>query len=156
METNRWDPNGANKKESEAFEEFVFQKLQPYGYNITLITTTIGQLTIGESVEGVEIKYDKKSIKSPNIYIEIAEKSNPSNRYYIPSGIYRNDNTNTYVIGNWNEVWIFDKNYLKEITKNKGITETPTSQGILLCKALIETNNKCKHIRFDVDEFWLK
>lgn len=88
----------------------------------------------GENKQGVEIKFDDKFKDSGNLYIEIAEKSNPNNPTFIDSGIYRNDNTWLYIIGNYQILFIFGKSTLKLLHKDKRYRsiEIPTSKGFLI------------------------
>lgn len=91
----------------------------------------------GESMSGIEIKYDMKKKDTGNLYIEVAEKSNPNISEYSPSGIMRDDNTWLYLIGDYEEAFLFSKHQLqsiyadKERYKIRGIKErqTPTSIG---------------------------
>jgi len=94
------------------------------------------QYSVGENLQGIEIKFDDKYNKTGNLYIEVKEKSNPKNINYINSGIYRNDNSWIYLIGNYEEIFIFGKSHLKLIyEKGKNIKiKKPTSIGFLLKK----------------------
>lgn len=73
----------------------------------------------GESASGIEIKYDMQMHKTGNVYIEVAEKSNPSILDYMPSGIMRNDNTWLYLIGDYEQALLFSKNQLKMLYANR-------------------------------------
>lgn len=90
----------------------------------------------GENKQGIEIKFDDKFNDTGNIYIEISEKSNADNINFIDSGIYRNDNTWLYIIGNYKILFIFGKNTLKLMYKSKRYKEVeiPTSRGFLIPK----------------------
>ena len=92
------------------------------------------QIDIGENSLGVEIKYDEKSIKSKNIYIETAEKSVPYKPDYTPSGIYRDDNSWLFAIGNYDIYYVFLINHLRELESldGWGRVETPTSRAFLM------------------------
>lgn len=91
----------------------------------------------GESASGIEIKYDMRLKETGNVYIEVAEKSRPEMPEYTPSGIMRNDNTWLYLIGDYEQAFLFSKEQLKLIYADKsryklrGIREkqTPTSIG---------------------------
>lgn len=88
----------------------------------------------GENAQGVEIKLDDKMAETGNIYIEVAEKANADNPYYVPSGIYRDDNTWLYVIGNYEEIYIWAKKFLVNLHKTGRYREVeiPTSRGFLI------------------------
>lgn len=107
----------------------------------------------GESPSGLEVKYDRKFHKTGNLYIEIAEKSDAALPKYTASGIMRDDNSWLYLIGDYEEAFIFPKNLLRAfcVTTNSEITyrETPTSRGYTF--PLEYVNKKClcaKHILF--------
>lgn len=95
------------------------------------------QQNIGESASGIEIKFDNKMKETGNVYIEVAEKSNAAIADFTPSGIYRNDNSWLYLIGDYEQALLFgkkqlqliyidEKNYDKRGIKRK---EKATSQG---------------------------
>ena len=91
----------------------------------------------GESMSGIEIKYDMLLKKTGNVYIEVAEKSNPKLTEYTASGIMRDDNTWLYLIGDYEQAFLFSKQQLKVVYADRqrwpsrGIREkqTPTSIG---------------------------
>lgn len=92
------------------------------------------QYGVGENQQGIEIKFDDRLEETGNLYIEVAEKTKAENQQYISSGVMRNDNTWLYLIGNYNEIFIFDKKILKRMylsRKHKEV-EIPTSKGFLL------------------------
>ena len=125
-------------KEAEEYQDFVCtQFLDKLKIPIVQFCSQKFQYEFGESMCGFEIKQDKKLEKTGNLYIEIAEKSDGSKQYYTASGIYRNDNSWLYIIGNYSKIYIFSKKHLvylyekdtKEIYRR---VETPTSQGFLI------------------------
>ena len=106
----------------------------------------------GESASGIEIKHDMRMKDSGNLYIEVAEKSSPDVPDYTPSGIMRNDNTWLYLIGDYEQAFLFSKHQLKQIYMDerhhaqRGIRkkQTPTSIGFTypIVNAL---NGMCLH-----------
>jgi hypothetical protein len=110
------------------FEDFVVKEIEErYGYRIHVYRTKDEQFNIGESKEGFEIKYDARSTGdctygecSPTGYvaIEVAEKTSPSQECWVDSGIYRNDNSIWYVVGNYQRLWIFSKKKLKDMYRS--------------------------------------
>lgn len=70
------------------------------------------QYRIGESVQGIEVKYDSWISKSNRLSIEVAEKTRASQADWIPSGIYRPDNTALYVQGDYHQFFVFHKSVL--------------------------------------------
>lgn len=132
-----------NLSDSNEFQDLVQYVMKKYGLIIQCCCSKKWQYEVGESLGGIEIKYDKVSMATGNLYIEIAEKSNEDNEGYVPSGIYRKDNTWLWIIG-CEKVFIFSKRHLiRYYEKYKDIQNTtndnyivkvikPTSIGWLL------------------------
>jgi hypothetical protein len=126
------------------YQDFVTDVLiNELGIALSSYGSTKYQYTKGENKQGFEIKFDDKYKDTGNIYIEIAEKSNAVNLNFVNSGIFRNDNTWLYLIGNYNEIFIFSKKHLILMYKSKKYkeVETATSKGILIDK--IEAEKYC-------------
>jgi len=103
--------------EGSRYEEFIIQKLEYlFGFVLHLREGEKAQLR-GETDEGFEIKYDGRMKDTGNVYIELEEKSNPDNFNYVESGIYRNDNTKFYLIGDYKECFVFGKKALQELDR---------------------------------------
>lgn len=94
----------------------------------------------GESSSGIEIKHDMMMKATGNLYIEVAEKSNANLPDFTESGIMRNDNTWLYLIGDYEQAFLFSKKQLriiyedKQYYKQRGIQEKQkdTSIGFIL------------------------
>jgi ribosomal protein L37AE/L43A len=116
------------------YQDFIAEKFYEIGIPIVSYGSKKYQYTKGENRNGIEIKYDMKFKDSGNLYIEIAEKQNENNENYVTSGIFRNDNSWLYVIGDYEEIFIFGKKHLQAIYKQNRYkeVETPTSKGFLL------------------------
>lgn len=90
----------------------------------------------GESASGIEIKYDMRLKETGNLYIEVAEKSSPNIPEYSPSGIMRNDDTWLYLVGDYEQAFLFSKEQLKRVWNDKkshawrGIQTKQTSTSI--------------------------
>ena len=81
---------------------------------------------------GAEIKRDGNFRKTGNLYIETAEKSHPDNKNYVPSGIFRKDNSWLFVIGDEETLYIFATKYLQRLSdRYKEVIKT-TSIGRLM------------------------
>lgn len=141
-----------NLSRGKAYEQYIIENLPEFlGQDLTLYDNVQDQYNIGETVQGYEIKYDAKYEETGNLYIEISEKTDKNNTHYVASGINRSDNTHTWIIGNYNDVFLFKKNTLIEIYKNNlyfKFVQTLTSKGILLNKELIE-KHKLKHFKLE-------
>ena len=119
-----------------SYQDFVVDQLYNIGIVVITYSSTEYQKRKGESRNGVEIKFDDKLAITGNIYIETQEKSHSSNSEYVPSGIYRNDNSWLYTIGNYELILIFAKSHLQRVFENGKYPEIEivhkTSKGFLL------------------------
>jgi len=126
------------------YQDFVSDILiNDLGISLTSYSSKSYQIVKGENRQGFEIKFDDRFKETGNLYIEIMEKSHPDNINYVNSGIYRNDNTWLYLIGDYENIFIFGKKHLQLMhTSNKyKIVTTPTSIGFLV--SLQEAERYC-------------
>lgn len=102
--------------------------------SVSLYGSKLYQQKMGESAQGIEIKFDKKYHLTGNLYIETAEKTHPSNPEFVTSGIYRNDNKWLYCIGDYQTVYIFGKKWLRRLVESVPLqaVSNPTSKGFLI------------------------
>ncbi len=103
-------------QEGLEYQDFVFEQLRYMnGMPIFLgaYTSQKYQNYTGESLSGLEIKFDGKFAETNNLFIEVAEKTNPNNKDFVPSGIMRDDNTWLYLIGDYEQAFIFAKKTLR-------------------------------------------
>lgn len=127
------------------FQDFVAEKLiKELGIPITLYGSKKNQFSMGENIQGVEIKYDARSTGDCTYYnnaatntiaIEIAEKTKRENFKWVDSGIYRNDNSWLYIVGNYMQFWIFGKSTLRIMHQSgnfKVATTLPTVMNMLI------------------------
>ncbi|RXG67069.1 hypothetical protein ES695_00020, partial [Candidatus Atribacteria bacterium 1244-E10-H5-B2] len=125
-------------KQGQEYQDFVINKLYELGIPVVTYTSKEYQFTEGENKAGIEIKLDDRFKETGNLYIEIKEKSHPDNEDYVTSGIYRNDNSWLWAIGNREYIYIFGKKVLKLLHASKRYQEvenkTKTSKGYLLPK----------------------
>lgn len=123
-------------KEATEYEDFVFDLLREHGLTVTRYVSQKWQRK-GECSGGIEVKYDRRFVETTNLYIETAEKARPRAGSYAPSGIYREDNSWLYVIGDYETVFIFGKQLLRLVDglipeNSARRVQTETSQGFLL------------------------
>lgn len=119
------------------FQDFVTDILiKELGISLSSYSSVKYQNNKGENKQGFEIKFDDRCKETGNLYIETSEKSNENNPNYVDSGIYRNDNAWIYIIGNYEELYIFSKSHLILMHKTKQYKEvfTKTSKGFLIGK----------------------
>lgn len=101
-------------QEGAEFQDFVIDLLAlRYKWTVSVYTSRKYQYKNGESANRFEIKYDRRQTETQRIGIEVAEKSAVSVPVWTPSGILRIDNTVIYVIGNYDQVWLFAKKHLQ-------------------------------------------
>lgn len=120
-----------------AFQDFIMERLHLIGTILQPLCSREGQLK-GENLLGMEIKHDEKMRLTGNLYIEVAEKARPREGDYVPSGIFRNDNTWLYGIGDRLEFYIFPKSTLRNCWAKRDVLgfreppPKPTSRGFLI------------------------
>lgn len=114
--------------------DILFEK---HGIYISYYVSKLGQYNVGESRNGYEVKFDMLLKQTNNLYIEYAEKSNPTNYNYVSSGILRDNNTKFWIQGDEKIVFIFDINILRKALKNTLFKhkQTSTSKGYLLSRS---------------------
>ena len=136
------------------YQDFVVEELYKVGLPIISYSSKEYQIMIGENKAGLEIKNDQLFRKTGNFYIETAEKSKAENRDYVKSGIYRNDNTWLYLMGDFNEIFVFSKKQLQILERsNKYKTvKTPTSKGFLLPATDAKKHYAIKIIKVEIKE----
>ena len=111
------------------FQDFVCIELAKHGIILQNINSKKYQYETGENLQGFEIKYDARCTGDRNteatnrLSIEIAEKTKAENPEFIPSGIYRTDNSWMYIQGNYMMFWIFPKKILKLLHQSKRYPE---------------------------------
>lgn len=122
---------------AKVFQDFVVDAAwNLLGLAIVQYASEAYQRVVGESRTGVEIKHDEKFSKTRNLWIELAEKARPRDGPYVPSGIYRHDNTWLYCIGDYDTIFFFPKTLLRALHASGRWpvfeNNTRTSEGFLL------------------------
>ena len=121
-------------QEGLEFQDIVTKALYSMGIIVVGYASRCFQAKYGENMLGAEIKRDGRFRDTGNIYIEIKEKAHPGNDEYVDSGIYREDNSWLYIIGDEKKAWIFSIKYLRWLHKSKPYQamKIPTSCGFLM------------------------
>lgn len=127
-------------EQASRYEDLVMEQLYKIGIPLLIYKSRGKQYGAGESMNGIEVKNDKRMHETGNVYIEIAEKSNASNEEYVPSGIYRKDNTWLWAIGDERTIYLMSKKQLQWAYEHKKHREvrTETSIGMLIPVADVE------------------
>jgi len=101
------------------FQDFVSEKLLKDGIVIQNFSSTKYQFARGENLQGIEIKIDNRfngysgKPATDRLSIEIAEKKSEDSSQFWPSGIFRNDNSWLYIVGNQKEFFMFSIKFLR-------------------------------------------
>lgn len=113
LETNYYpDANTLSTLQAGAeFVDFVTIVMKYKGLYLQPLMSKKAQFQIGESIQGWEVKLDRRFTETGHLHIEIAEKTRLS-RDWVPSGIYRDDNTWLYIQGNFEYFFIFPRKFL--------------------------------------------
>ena len=148
MEMNYDEYRKEKTSKAIEYQDFVCTWMaKNYGIVMTVFSSKKYQYNVGETLQGIEIKYDMMYGKTGNIYIETGEKASPRIGEYYNSGIYRNDNTWLYFIGDYDDLYVFSKKQLIKINEKKMYykfienNNTSTSCGFLLDKQ--KADNYC-------------
>lgn len=99
------------------FQDFICIEMAKHHFIIQNINTKRFQYNIGENLQGIEIKLDMRFLETNQLSIEIAEKTKIENKEYMPSGIYRIDNSIHYIQGNYDCFYLFSKQFLQKLHK---------------------------------------
>ena len=129
-------------------------KYTSIGNTIDFYDTKEEQYNIGESAQGVEVKYDIASFRTNNLYIEIEEATKIGGKL-VSSGIYRKDNTTVWVTGTYHYAYIIPKSllvaYHKKKQPNEIVSQRGTSKGFLIPRSDIDKWISTGHIeRIDI------
>jgi len=146
-------------QEGLEFQDFISDRLRVEGFNIGVYSSLKYQLNKGESASGIEIKFDGRFRETGNFYIEVAEKSHPNVAEFSASGILRSDNAWGYLIGDYQDAYLFSVLQLRNVysrptewKQQMGIknTEIKTSRGMLLPLKYALNSGLCiKHFDFN-------
>lgn len=91
------------------FQDFVVDTcLKEWGKVIQCYSSRKYQLSKGESVQGVEIKYDDACSRTLRLSIEVAERTDES-LYWFDSGIFGHDRASEYIQGNYATLFLFER-----------------------------------------------
>lgn len=143
------------------YQDFVCDQLRiREGWFVGCYSSRKYQQEKGESVCGLEIKYDMLLSETGNVYIEVAEKSRPELPEYTASGVFRKDNTWLYLIGDYHQAFVFGKTLMRNLYLNKDQKkawgcvdrQTPTSKGFTIPIKSAIRGMALKHFIFDKEE----
>ena len=114
---------------------YVVARLRAEGVDVQFVRGYHNQLEFGDTTIGVEIKFDRILHKSGNLYLEIEERRT-TDQPWVASGIYRQDRTRWYGIGDYNAWYVYEKAVLVAEHELRGKPmleiERGTSRGFLI------------------------
>lgn len=111
--------NSQSVENGNEFQDFAMRTLsEKWGFIVQVHTSAKYQLVHGESVQGIEIKYDALCTKTNRLSIEIAEKTN-LDKPWVKSGIYSDPPSRFYIQGNFEAFWFFITRHLVFLHKSK-------------------------------------
>ena len=129
-------------QDAAEYQDFLTDELLKYGISLNQYSSKKYQYDVGESASGIEVKHDKQ-MDSGNVFIEVAEKRKASMLDFTPSGIYRDDTSYLYLVGDYEKAFLFSKAQLRtyverdaELNREQGIIgpiiiKKKTSKGFL-------------------------
>ena len=125
---------GQKLKEGTEFQDYVTCALYNTGLVVVGFSSKSYQKKVGENLLGLEIKRDGRFRETKNLYIETHETIKPELGEYLPSGIFREDNSWLWLIGDEQGFFIFGKKFLQSLARARGWHEvkTPSSIGVLM------------------------
>lgn len=145
-------------KKGLEYQDFVFTQLrcmEDMPVFLGAYSSKKYQYEKGESLSGLEIKYDTLLNVTGNLFIEYQEKTDPDKAEFVPSGIMRKDNSWLYLVGDYEQAFLFAKRTLQGYCQaNKDKLEKKTSQKgtswgyILPVKKVLNSYILAKHIVF--------
>lgn len=130
-------------EEGLRFQDVVTRELYQRGIVIVGYASRAFQISHGENMLGAEIKRDGNFRDTGNLYIETAEKAHPDNKNFVPSGIFRKDNSWLFVIGDERTIWIFSTKYLQLLHDKRGWREVKKTTSIGRIMPLADANKYC-------------
>lgn len=115
----------------QRYEAFVYELVEAYyGVKIRPCRTFGEQMSVGENYNGLEVKCQERCRQYGALVIETAE-TRPSGEW-VPSGIWRGDNSRALATGDWETVWIFKIPHLQAEAPMLKRYSKPTSKGHIL------------------------
>ena len=134
---DRHDKYWPQLEEAKQYQDFIVNVLwDRFGLVFCQYTSEYYQARVGESKNGIEVKYQKAFTRSGNLWIEVEQKMHPDNHQYRAASIYNDDNAWLFVTGDYATVMIFAKKTLQLLYESKKFevseNNQKTSRGFLL------------------------
>lgn len=140
-------------EEAAEYQDFLTVQLLRYGIVLNIFSSKKYQYDKGESASGIEIKHDCRLQETGNVFIEVSERSSPDVKSFTPSGIFRNDGTWLYFIGDYERGLLLHKGQMRDLLGNKdkcktaGLREiengTKTARGFVIEYERLKNSKYC-------------
>jgi len=133
----------ADLKAGQEYEDFVAQQLWNRGLPVYVYRSRRWQWKAGESVNGIEIKLDRRFRETGNLFIETAERrTTDGTSQWRPSGIYDEHDPRILAIGDYRTIYLLGVRLVRyACSSSKRFTEMErgTVRGYLLPVAMADT-----------------
>lgn len=108
-------------QEGLEFQDFVCEQCaRQRGFVIQNLQSRKYQFNVGENIQGAEIKLDRECTKWHRLSLEVAEKSSADpTRPWVDSGVLRPDNSWFYIQGNYEILFVFSRQWLRNYLQAK-------------------------------------
>jgi len=130
----------ADLKAGQEYEDFVAQQLWERHWPIYVYRSKKWQWKAGESVNGIEIKLDRRFRETGNLFIETAERrTTDGTSQWRPSGIYDEHDPRILAIGDYQTIYLLGVRLVRyACSSSKRFTEIErgTFRGYLLPVAM--------------------
>jgi hypothetical protein len=121
-------------EESALFADRCQKPLATIGLPLTMYCSQPFQHKNGESLLGLEMKYDRMSLTTGNLFLEVAERSYPPGGPFVLSGVMNDNNPLFYGIGNERVLYVFSVRTLRKVITIYQDVHFPITEANL-CKA---------------------
>lgn len=123
-------------EEGWEYQDFIMKELMKVGICLFPFQSKKYQIECGESLSGIEVKYDKKMSETGNIFIETASATPYYTNQLCPSGIF-GTNCFLYIIGDKTCAYMFSTAQLKFMAQNTSrygfkVFKSPEREGFLI------------------------
>jgi len=129
-----WNDYKEDLEAGQQYQDYLLEKLLPHGIQL-MYYTSLKKQKVGETINGIEVKYDRKFRKTGNLYITTQARAT-SNSDYHPCGVTKLDNSWLYMIGDEKDVYILGKKQLYTFFKMGNFKEfeipQETNKGFLI------------------------
>jgi hypothetical protein len=125
------DRYGRDLQAGLEFQDQAMVMFSAMGLHLQFYASIEAQVKTGESMQGIEVKLDRRFRETGNLYIETCERSSPSSEWHA-AGITRDDNAWALAIGDPSKIYVLGVKQLRRIASRYREVHTETSRGFLM------------------------